>query len=292
MAARAVEGIAAAQIETFDRCVADATVLALPSVDVESLLEPSALARSPIVADGGAAFADRGAQHLFDFFDQLGQVCMVDRCGRGRRVNSSAEEGFAGVYIADSDDGAIVHDEDLDRAFAALAQSGQVAGIEGRGEWLGAQFLQVATRVFLSFFKHQQQAEAPRVVVDQSAPVVEGEGQVIVFFTSGPEKEISAHTEMDQQGAARSQVEEQEFGAAPGGGEIISNQRMQRSAGQGLAQPLVTGVDASDRPIQEMALHRAADGLDFGKFWHGAKSIGLMQKNVKYCCQLNGYYIV
>ena len=30
----------------------------------------------------------------------------------------------------------------------------------------------------------------------------------------------------------------------------------------------------------------------FGKFWHGAKSIGLMQKNVKYCCQLNGYYIV
>ena len=107
---------------------------------------------------------------------------------------------------------------------------------------------------------------------------------MIVFFTSGPEKEIAAHTEMDQQGAARSQVEEQEFGTASGGGEGISNQRVQRNAGQGLAQPLVAGVDASDRPIQEMALHRAADGLDFGKFWHGAKSIGLMQKNFKYCC--------
>ena len=70
-------------------------------------------------------------------------------------MNARPEEGLAGVDIAHANDRAVVHNEVLDRAFAPLALGLQIAGVEGAGERLGAEVLQVAARVLLALVEHQ-----------------------------------------------------------------------------------------------------------------------------------------
>ena len=87
---------------------------------------------------------------------------------------------------------------------------------------------------------------------------------MVVFLAPRPEEQIAGHSQVDEQGLAGLQVQEEVLGAAPGADEKIAGQGPEAGGGQLLAQAFAAGPDAGDPPAHEMALHDPAHGFYFG----------------------------
>ena len=172
-----------------------------------------------IVANGGATLANGGAQHFFDLPHQAFQPLATQAASRGSGSDPGPEQGFAGVDVAHADDDAAVHDQGLDRPVAAPAVFPQIRGVEGGVEGFDAESIQIRTGGPFFGSQRQDHAEAARIGIDQGRAVVQDEDRVVVFFAAFAEEQIAAHPQVDEQGMAGVQVEQQIFGAASGRGE-------------------------------------------------------------------------
>ena len=91
---------------------------ALAIVDIEFLFEVARVAvLTNKVTQGGASLVDGFLQHLFDLHTQLGKPSGGDVTRLSPGVDAAAEQGLAGVDIADANDHLVIHDVLLDRGF-------------------------------------------------------------------------------------------------------------------------------------------------------------------------------
>lgn len=114
--------------------------MAFAIIDGELLFE---IARFSValkeIAEGGAALLDGGGEDAADGLVEGGEALCADAVGSAVRVDACEEEGFAGVDVTDPYHDMVIHDVELNGAFAIGTAGDKLRGGESFTEWLGAE---------------------------------------------------------------------------------------------------------------------------------------------------------
>lgn len=207
-------------------------------------------------------------------------------------IEFGTEQGFRRVDVADADDGALVHNGDLERHFFAVEFLPQGGGGEGVGERFGPEVLEEVVFLDLVGGDEQDEAETARVVEGYGC-VGGGEDDVVVFsigvsaagdgglgslgigfasmFGDG---EASGHPEVEHEGvivaAGGAESGKDVFGAALESGDGSAGESLGKLPGYALAEISVADGNGGKSGTGEGGFETPAGCFDFWQFGHGS----------------------
>ncbi len=171
-----------------------------------------------MIAQGRSAIVDGAQQHLLDGSDQAVSAFALDRVSRPTRRDAGQEQGLAGVYIADPNQGLLIEQGGLDGSASSLETLGQRGPVEGIVERFGPQALEELVLGQRLVGGQQHQTEAARVVETDLPAFLGFDHDMIVplerMFGSTcriVQGHATRHAEMGDQGVTVIEAEQQVF---------------------------------------------------------------------------------
>ena len=181
-------------------------------------------------------------------------------------MDSSQPERFVGVDVAHPGNRALAEQERLDRSVCAAQLDAKTSGVERVGKWFRSEVGQSRNRLVAAGVHHCYSPEAPHILEDQSAPVVERETcpRIRVAYVK---PEHPGHSEVHHKLESTIQRRDQELAAPPDTGDLPPPQ---------LPDPLELAGDHRvgvhphvEHPASaQLRVELAAHGLDFWKLRH------------------------
>jgi hypothetical protein len=211
---------------------------------------------------------------------QTSELSIVEPARVAAWVELGLEEDLVGVHVADTGDGALVHQSGFE---GVLAPQGDAQGlsIEGRGPGIRAEVGRAD--VGFGIVDQTHAAEQARIDEGDVSSIVEIEAHAVVSRVVGGVVEVGEvprHAEMKVKpalvipGLARglewTELDEEVLAVASRGGELgVFGGARQRARREAVERPRVTDVDVLDASVKSASPQTPAKVLDVGQLGHG-----------------------
>ena len=202
----------------------------------------------------------------------LSTVCQASRLkrpGGGGRVQAGGEHDLTGVDVADAGQDAAVQEKIFEGAAPSPGCFCQPLGGRPAGKGLPAHLFQGSEG--LARGKHQDLAEAPRVLKGQGDAALQGEKQVHVgaVVRRHAQEKAAGHAQVDEQSHAFVQPEEQVFPPPLQAQDAAAGEPFGQMLCRGApAQALVPHRNREETPSHQSGGQSPANHLYFREFRH------------------------
>lgn len=264
---------AAADGDLLDGPAAGGARLACAVVDAEVLLMAAVAARTvAVVAEGRAAVGEAVAEDALDGRCELLALCLGQAAGLVARMDPCEKQGLVGVDVAEPRDAALVKQEGLDRLFPAADGLREVRRRERVRQGLRPERLEARHGDLFACGKAVDAAEGAHVGKDErtAAREVKDHSRVGVALLAGRVvDEAARHAQVEDDGAAILQVEQQVLAAAPHAFHALArDERLERLGLRIFQLARQQDVGAGDRAVRQLLIEILADDLHLGQLWH------------------------
>lgn len=244
------------------------------------MLEISKLAgRLHIVAQARSAGGNGVFKHFADGQSQFFCLAAAQATRLAQWRNPSAEEGFRDINIAKSGNNALVQQRIFYRRVLASQSLGQIFAAEAVAQGLWAKPLQQFVIIQPVGRDQVHHAKAPCVIKNDLDTVIGHENNVIVLAIAGraisADEEPPGHAQMHHQGKAALTMGQDIFCPPRQFFNPLSGQAFGKILRKREPQIRAPGDHPGEPPSFKGTGKAAADGFDFGKFWHDRPRVAL-----------------